>query len=255
MAIGIWCLLHWTISVGCLKFAIVLRSFYYCCEVAYVSYMFEKVSKDNFLTVSALTRAAPLAGHLMNAVLFRIILRKMNPNVYSYLALVSQIAVLVIAAIFLNFKRTQPSSVSLKSAPSDMITQVQTAFSNHLVVFYSIWYIFGFGIINQPIIFSLEDQFFRMQEAANNVSVNSEEAINALLDHSFIDLVNEFDCFIHKIADMAWHLHRDCIGFEHPLCSDVSTDDIHHSTQKEYTHLFSHSVSLYKCINHSDRQC
>lgn len=243
-AIGVWCLLHWTVSVGLYKFAIVLKEFYYCCEVAYVSYIFDKVSKDKFLTVSALTRAAPLAGHMLNALLFSSILRNINPNIYIYLALLSQIAVLIIAAIFLNFNHAQPSSVSLESAPSDMIQQVQTAFSNQFVVFYSIWYIFGFGIICR-IITNLEDFMLEFHSHSNDVSVNLGETNNALLN----DLVIVFECFVHEIDDLAWLLHSDCIGIEYLLCGDVSTDDIPHSTQTEHSHLSGRSVFIVECIN------
>lgn len=173
-AIGIWCLFQWTLSVGAFKFSIVLTAFYHCCEVAYVSYMFDKVSNDQFLAVSALTRTAPLAGHLMNSVVFVTILRKMDYKIYTYLDLISQIAALVFAAIFLNFNRTQPSSVNLRTAPSDMITQVQTAMSNQSVVFYSIWYIFGYGVMYQ-IMNSVEESMLNFHVYQTNVSVDSKE--------------------------------------------------------------------------------
>lgn len=209
--------------------------------------MFEKVPKNNFLIVSAFTRAAPLAGHLINALLFQSILRKMSPNAYTYMVLVAEIAILMIAVIFLNFKREQPASVSLKSAPSDMITQAQTAFSNNFVVFYSIWYIFGFGIVYQLLI-SMEDFMFSMHASENNVSA-LKEIVNASLN----GLINKFECFVHKIDDLAWFLHGDCIGIEHILCSDVSSTDIHHSTETKHPHLSGRSVVLYKCINFCDR--
>lgn len=143
-AILLWCFFRWTTSVGVAEFALVVYAFYYSCDVAYVSYIFDKVSSDHFLTATSFSHAAPLMGRFINVLLFTVI--NIEHNVHLYLGLAAQIVALLIAVIFLNFNRIQSSSTSLQRAPQNMITHVQTAISNQHVVFYSIWYIAGFGV-------------------------------------------------------------------------------------------------------------
>lgn len=130
-------------------FAMVLHAVYACCEVAYIAYMFDKVSNDHFTTVSSFTRAAPLVGRFLNALLSIVLLRNISYATHTYFAMGAQIAVLVVAVIFLNFDRASSinaNQFSFQETSHDMLMQLKSATSNERVVFWSIWYIFATGV-------------------------------------------------------------------------------------------------------------
>lgn len=134
-AIWLWCLFRWTSSVGAAKFALVIYTFYSCCDVAYVSYIFDKVPKDHFLTASSLTCAGQLTGRFIKVLIY-ICATAISDVLFRYLFLVAHIVALLIAAIFLNFSRTQSSRSTSRNIKL-----------NQHAIFYSIWYIVSFGIV------------------------------------------------------------------------------------------------------------
>lgn len=180
-AIVIWCLIQWTHSFGAYNFAIVAYAFYICGDVAYFAYIFDKVSNEHFLNVSALAHAVKLAGRLIYALLTLTLLSYISLSVHMYLALAIQIATLLVAAVLLNFDRTQPSnstnqsSRSLQSTTHDMLTQLKCAISNKRVIFWSIWWIFGTGIFHQFMVSNLEFTIRTFHSIQNEVSIHLRE--------------------------------------------------------------------------------
>lgn len=148
--------------------------------------MFDKVSTDDFLTASSFARAAPLAGRFVYVLLFTWF--NIKYDVHSYLALAAQIVALLIAAILLKFNRMQPSTFSLQLAPSDMITQLQTAISNQRVAFYSIWYIISVGVL-LPFVLYQQNSNFLFHAYQGEVSIKLDEkrkvSLNLLLKYLF----------------------------------------------------------------------
>lgn len=136
-------------------FAVVLHAFYACCEVAYIAYMFEKVSNEHFMTVSSLTRAAPLAGRFINALLSIVLIRNISYSTHTYFATAVQITALMVAVILLNFdssNSTNANQFSLQSTSRDMVMQLKSATSNERVLLWSIWYIFAMGVFHEFIV-------------------------------------------------------------------------------------------------------
>lgn len=175
-----WSLLLWTTSFVGAQLIEVFYALYACCEVAYFSYIYAKVSKEHFSAVSSHTRAALLVGRFTSGVLSQSLMyfKLMDVRTLNYLTLAAQIAA-TSCAIFLPkvnesiyFYRNQSLSVdvineSRNSLNSNLATQrsikcdkyrqafmlmwkqLNCAYSNRHVILWSIWYACGMCIFVQ----------------------------------------------------------------------------------------------------------
>lgn len=152
----------------------VFYALYATCEVAYFAYIYAKVSKEHFLAVSSHTRAALLVGRFISGVLSQSLMhfKLMDIHTLNYLSLSAQIAATAIA-IFLPkvdrsiyFYRAKSSNDAINDDSRNnlhnnlndsqsighdkylqafrlMWKQLQCAYSNKLVILWSVWYACG----------------------------------------------------------------------------------------------------------------
>lgn len=69
----LWSLLLWTTSLGALYGVQVCYGFFMAAEIAYYTYMYAKVEKENYQKVTGHTRASLLSGRFIASVLAQIL--------------------------------------------------------------------------------------------------------------------------------------------------------------------------------------
>lgn len=166
-------LLIWTKSFHGAQLIEVFYSLYATCEVAYFAYIYAKVSKEYFLSVSSHTRAALLIGRFTSGLSSQLLFHFQLLDIHSlnYLTLSTQIAATLIAVFLPRVKQSiyfyrnkssideiiQTSHSNLQCNLNDkqikydkcrlafvlMWKQLKCAYSNRQVVLWSVWYACG----------------------------------------------------------------------------------------------------------------
>lgn len=173
VAIGVsgiitWALLVWTTSAT----AAILLQFpygtYIAAEVAYYTYIYAKVDKEHYLTVTSHTRAAILCGKFLSGTMGQTLLytKTMDLRQLHIFTFVTQIAATAWSFLLppvktsLYFNRDVGSSTNPQSLENGPITsnkistkftgafriiwtQFKAAFTNRKVQLWSLWYAFG----------------------------------------------------------------------------------------------------------------
>lgn len=166
-------LMLWTRTFHGAQLIEVFYSLYSTCEVAYFAYIYAKVSKEHFLSVSSHTRAALLIGRFMSGLLSQLLfhLNLMDVHTLNYLTFSTQIAATLIS-VFLPRVKQSIYFYRNKSSTSEIIAQshsnlqcnlndkqvkydhcrlafvlmwkqLRCAYSNRQVVLWSVWYACG----------------------------------------------------------------------------------------------------------------
>lgn len=166
-------LLIWTKSFHGAQLIEIFYSLYATCEVAYFAYIYAKVSKEYFLSVSSHTRAALLIGRFTSGLSSQLLFHFELLDIHSlnYLTLSTQIAATLIAIFLPRVKQSiyfyrnkssideiiQESRINLQCNLNDnqikynkcrlaivlMWKQLKCAYSNRQVVLWSVWYACG----------------------------------------------------------------------------------------------------------------
>lgn len=157
-----WTLLLWTTSLLWSQIIQVFYAAYISCEVAYFTYIYAKVSKDHYLTVTSHTRAALLAGKFMSGVIGQTLVQThtMNIRELNFITFGAQIAATVVAIMLpsvdssVYFNRIESANENDSGHAKTLMAkcmlafnvisiQFRCAYSNQHVVLWSVWYAFG----------------------------------------------------------------------------------------------------------------
>lgn len=173
-----WIILLCTKSFFAAQMTQVFYALYTNCEVAYYAYIYAKVSKDHFKSVSSHTRAALLAGRFISGILSQTLryFQLMDIHSLNYLTLSAQIAATIMTIFLpkvdqsLYFYRGDSSRddidndnhISLNRDTAEtfkcdrcqqafvlMWKQLKCAYANRQIALWSIWYACGMCIFLQ----------------------------------------------------------------------------------------------------------
>lgn len=153
-----------TTSFRWLQIIEVFYALYIATEVAYFTYIYAKVPKEHYLTVTSHSRAALLCGKFMSGAVGQTLIQTnlMNIRELNYITLVAQICATFVAfqlpaaekSLYFNqAEKTAATSVEngniskpynrYKAAFKLISTQFYDAYSNPQVLMWSLWYAFG----------------------------------------------------------------------------------------------------------------
>ncbi|XP_017065493.2 LOW QUALITY PROTEIN: thiamine transporter 2 [Drosophila eugracilis] len=146
--ITLFSLLIWTETVGMLQVAQIFFGTFTAAEVAYYTYMYAKVNKEQYQIVTGHTRAAILSGKFLGGLFAQVLVStdSMNYRQLHYLSLTTQVISLAVSLFLPGVPRSLYfyASSDKNLAPGGEITAPKFSFSNacrllwyHLVSSYS----------------------------------------------------------------------------------------------------------------------
>lgn len=147
MSVAAWSLLNWLHSNG-LQTALVFFEFFKNYKVPYFAYIFAKVSKDHFPTVSSLTHAAIFASTLFSFVFLDFFTHRIATETIFYVIFATQIIAVFVALCLPSVYRIQPST-TLCNHSVWIFEQLKCAYTNGRIIIWSLWFICGTAIINE----------------------------------------------------------------------------------------------------------
>ncbi|XP_063709074.1 folate transporter 1-like [Culicoides brevitarsis] len=140
-----WSLILWSQSLIGIQIAEVSYGIYLATEVSYYTYIYAKVEREKYETVTAHTRSAVFLGRFIGSVLGQILVftRLMDYKELHYLSLGTQITCTL--WVFLLPKVSSSIYFNQKAAkPLDLLKRhTVTSFSNLEVLQWSLWYALG----------------------------------------------------------------------------------------------------------------
>lgn len=153
-------LLLWTTTFIWLQIIQICYALYIATEVAYFTYIYAKVSKEHYLTVTSHSRAALLTGKCMSGIIGQLLVKidLMNIRQLNYITLFAQIGATIIGFLLprveqsiyfnqINIVDESNENINVKhkfrTAFQLIKTQISTAYGNRNVVLWSMWYAFG----------------------------------------------------------------------------------------------------------------
>lgn len=116
-------------------------------QIPYFAYIFAKVSKDHFSSVSSFTHAAVFAGNFIGAVSNKLFFdRTISSQIIFYLIFTAQIIATVITACLPKLDRMQ-SPVNVCNHFVWIFEQLKFAYTNYRISVWSLWFIGGTTIL------------------------------------------------------------------------------------------------------------
>lgn len=155
VAIANWSLLVWTTSFEAIIASQLLFGIFVATEVAYYTYIYAKVDKEHYLKVTSHTRAAILAGRCISGILAQFLfyfeltdLRGLNAITLAMMVMATFWALClprVTTSLYFNTKAIEGeptgNGAAFANAFGIIKYQVKTAYTNRLVVLWSVWYV------------------------------------------------------------------------------------------------------------------
>lgn len=155
-----WSLLLWTTSLLGTQIIQIFYGTYMATEVAYFTYIYAKVPKQHYLAVTVHTRAALLIGKFFSSTLSQTLIytKIMNIRELNYITLTAQTLATILACCLPSVERSlyfnndeetehkteQPKYLEkCKSAFKLIYSHFTQAYSNRVVLIWSLWYAFG----------------------------------------------------------------------------------------------------------------
>ncbi|KAG5668689.1 hypothetical protein PVAND_016618 [Polypedilum vanderplanki] len=162
----LWSLLLWTTGMTGMYLVQICYGFFMASEVAYYTYIYAKISKENYQKATGYTRASLLSGKALGCVLAQIFISQnlLNERDLNYISLGAQ-GVSFIVAIFLpsvsvslymwkidkndndleneNFQNSQKEAkpkLSFKRASKLLWIHFKESYSNRTVLIWSLWW-------------------------------------------------------------------------------------------------------------------
>lgn len=118
-------------------------------QIPYFAYVFAKVSKDHFTSVSSFTHAAVFTGNLIGGAFFELFLRRwISDEIIFYSIFATQIIATVIAVCLPKLDRMQ-TPVNLRNHGIWIFEQLKFAYTNYRISIWSLWFIVGTTLTNQ----------------------------------------------------------------------------------------------------------
>lgn len=148
MSIAAWSLFYWSNTNRRIQLAVVFYEFVENFKVPYFAYIFAKVTKDHYSTVSSLTYAAVFAGNYVGLKLPELITSEQNVKIIFYSIFSAQIIATFITLCLPGLSRMQ-SSTNLCSHSVWMFEQLKATYTNGIINLWSLWFIVGTVILNQ----------------------------------------------------------------------------------------------------------
>lgn len=157
--IVLFSLLLWTGTVRMLQLAQLFYGFFMAAEVAYYTYMYAKVDKEQYQIVTGHTRAAILSGKFLGGLLAQILVstKSMNFRELHYISFATQLISLVVSLLLPGVPRSlyfhaasggepapggevQAPKCSVRNAFRLLWFHLVTSYSNPVVLQWSLWW-------------------------------------------------------------------------------------------------------------------
>lgn len=144
-----WGFSYWLPSDHGHQSAVVLYEIFKNFKIPYFAYIFAKVSRDHYSSVSSFTHAAVFAGNFIAFVSVQLIADHLiSGHALFYVIFSAQIIATLIAICLPSLDRMQ-SPISLRQHSIWIFEQLKFAYTNYRILIWSLWYIGGTSISNQ----------------------------------------------------------------------------------------------------------
>lgn len=144
-----WVLFFWIPHNHGHMVALVLYEILKHFKIPYFAYIFAKVSKDRFSSVSSLTHAAVFAGSFLGAVCVELIIDgSISDQAIFYCIFIAQMFAIYIAVSSPKLDR-MPSPMNLSNHCNWIVEQLKFACTNYRIIIWSGWFIAGTVMMNQ----------------------------------------------------------------------------------------------------------